>query len=97
VHIPTIHTKDNNNICLVVPQRRIVDFRHVDQRKRRKVSRYTEDIIICKRPVRVAHSENKTAYDSKKNRVKRQEKKKAKRIVALNAVEEEDDIDDGQR
>jgi hypothetical protein len=91
----THHTKDNDNKAAGA-QRRIVDFvsSRLTKRKSAKCLDMAEDIIIAKRPVRVAHSENKTAYDSKKNRVKRQEKEGEKDRGTKRAVEEEEDIDD---
>jgi hypothetical protein len=90
----TIHTKDNDNMPLVPNDASWILFRHATKRKSAKCLDMAEDIIICKRPVRVAHSENKTAYDSKKEQSETTRKKESEKDRGTKRVEEEDDIDD---
>lgn len=98
VHIPTIHAKDKDNKAAggAPTTHRGFCFVTFDQEvEAQKCLDTAEDIIICKRPVRVAHSENKTAYDSKKEQSENDKKKKAKKDRGTKrAVEEEDDIDE---
>jgi nucleolar protein 4 len=98
VHIPTIHTKDKDNKAAggAPTTHRGFCFVTFDQEvEAQKCLDTAEEIVICKRPVRVAHSENKTAYDSKKEQIENDKKKKAKKDRGTKrAVEEEDDIDD---
>jgi nucleolar protein 4 len=96
VHIPTINSKDNTKDNKGAPAtHRGFCFVTFDQEAHaNKCLEFAEEIVICKRPVRIAHSLDKTAHQNQQQKDKEKKKKGTKR-AAMEETHEEDDNEEG--